>query len=404
MHIYVVGIIIDCLELILFFIGLYYVLAGVFAFAKKADIPEADGKLRRFAVIVPAHNEGTVIGQLLQSISQQQYPKNRMDVFVVADGCTDNTAQIANACGAYVLTRNGEAKGKAKAVECGISHILSLDAVYDCVAIFDADNILRRDCIFRINDMLGCGYEVVQCRVDAKNHDENWLTAAYSVWHILESRFGKLGCHNLGMGCKLSGTGFAINTDVLEKCPWDCDSMAEDLEYTMKLGLKGIKPGFANKAVVYDEKPSSFKTSVMQRCRWAQGIVDVQGRYGWTLLRRRKFGLWLSLYGDFLGQFTYALFLVISVFSNVSIIFDYSFPLCGLWVQPVAYAALNIYLGIGAFCAFAGLVIDKKLNRYTIFNLFGFMLYMLSWIPIGIAGAFRHNKKEWYHTEHTGSL
>lgn len=404
MHIYVVGIIIDCLELILFFIGLYYALAGVFAFTKKADIPEADGKLRRFAVIVPAHNEGAVLGQLLQSLSQQQYPKNRLDVFVVADGCTDNTAQIAAVCGADVLIRNGEAKGKAKAVEYGISHILALDAVYDCIAVFDADNVLKRDCILRINDMLSCGYEVVQCRVDAKNPDENWLTAAYSVWHILEIRFGKLGCHNLGMGCKLSGTGFAINTDILKKCPWDCDSMAEDLEYTMKLGLEGIKTGFANKAVVYDEKPSSFRTSVMQRCRWAQGIVDVQGRYGWTLLRRRKFGLWLSLYGDFLGQFTYALFLVISVFSNVSIIFDYSFPLCGLWIQPVAYVALNIYLGIGALCAFAGLVIDKKLNRYTIFNLFGFMLYMLSWIPIGIAGAFRHNKKEWYHTEHTGSV
>lgn len=401
MHTYVVGIIVDCPELILFFIGLYYVLAGVFAFAKKADIPEADGKLRRFAVIIPAHNEGHVIGQLLKSIACQQYPKDRLDVFVVADGCTDNTAQIAACFGAKVLIKSDN-QSKAKAVEYAVNHILSLDTSYDCIAVFDADNVLKKDCILRLNDMLGCGYEVVQCRVDAKNPDENWLTAAYSVWHILECRFGKLGSHNLGLGCKLSGTGFAISIDTLRKCPWDCDSMAEDLEYTMKLGLKGIKPGFAMKAVVYDEKPASFKTSVMQRCRWAQGIVDVQGRYGFTLLRRRKFGLWLSLYGDFLGQFTYALFTLISIFSTVSILFDYSFPLCGLWAQPVSYVALNIYLGIGALCAFAGLVIDKKLNRYTIFNLFGLMLYMLSWIPIGIAGAFRHNKKEWYHTEHTG--
>ncbi len=404
MHTYVVGIIIDCPELILFFIGLYYVIVGVFAFAKKTDIPDIDARLRRFAVIVPAHNEGAVISQLLKSISYQRYPRSKIDVFVVADRCTDNTARIAVSYGAAVLEKNTQTYGKAKAVEYAINHILSLDTSYDSVMVFDADNVPEENCIFRINDMLNCGYRVVQCRVDAKNPNENWLTAAYSVWHILESRFGKLGCHNLGMGCKLSGTGFAINMDVLRECPWDCDSMAEDLEYTMKLGLKGIKPGFAAKAVVYDEKPASFKTSVMQRCRWAQGIVDVQGRYGYTLLRHGKFGLWLSLYGDFLGQFTYAIFLLISIFSTVSIIFDYSFALCELWVQPVSYIALNVYLGLGALCGFAGLVIDKKLNRYTILNLFGLMLYMLSWIPIGIAGAFRHNKKEWYHTEHTGSL
>ena len=402
MHTYVEGILVDCPELILFFIGLYYVAAGVFAFARRVEIPNADCKFNRFAVIIPAHNESRVIGQLISSIAQQRYPRGSIDVFVVADCCTDNTAQIAAACGAVVLYKSGRTEGKAKAVEHAINHINSLNKQYDCVAVFDADNILKSDCVLRINDMLNCGYDVVQCRVDTKNPNENWLTAAYSVWYILECRFAKLGSHNLGLGCKLSGTGFAINTEVLKKCPWKCDSMAEDLEYTMKLGMSGIKPGFAMKAVVYDEKPANFKISVMQRCRWVQGIVDVQGRYGMKLLRHGKFGLWLSLYGDFLGQFIYALYFLINIFATVSMVSDCSFRFCELWTEPVAYIALNIYLGLGVFCAFAGLVADKKFNKYTVFNMFGLILYMVSWIPIGIAGLFRHNKKEWYHTEHTG--
>lgn len=399
-------IIIDFLELILFFVGMYYVLSGVFAFVRKPDIPSVDKPPRRFAVIIPAHNEGAVISQLLKSLKAQDYPSELLDIFVAADNCTDNTAEVAAAHGAEVIFAHGKSRGKAEAIRFAIEHIQaicgSIDKVYDCIAVFDADNTLRPDCISKMNDMLNCGYGAVQCRIEAKNPHDNWLTAAYSFWNRLETRFGKMGSHNLGIGCKLSGTGFAVDTAVLSECPWNCSSIAEDLEYTMELGLIGIKPGFASKAIVYDEKPSGFKTSVMQRLRWAQGIVNVQGKYGKTLLRRGKLTLWLSLYGDFLGLFTYAALLILSVFSGLSIMHGYDIMLCRFWVNPVAYAALNIYLLLGALCAFWGFVIDKDLTGHTVLGLFGFIVYIITWIPIGIFGIIRRNKKEWYHTEHTG--
>lgn len=397
---------VDFLELILFFVGMYYVLAGVFAFINKPDIPHMDKGARRFAVIIPAHNEAAVIGKLLKSIHAQNYPKGRIDVYVAADGCSDSTPNIASAYGAELIIMPQKCLCKAEVIRRAIEHIKNLcgniEEKYDCIAFFDADNILSSDCILRMNDMLNCGYGAIQCRIEPKNPHTNWLTAAYSVWNMLEYRFGKMGSHNLGLGCKLSGTGFAIDTLTLKKCPWNCETIAEDLEYTMELGLNDIKAGFAKKAVVYDEKPSGFKTSVMQRLRWAQGIVDVQGKYSMRLLRKGKLTMWLSLYGDFLGQFTYILSAILSIFAAVSIAYGIDFPLCSFWTQPIAYVSLNIYLGLGALCAFTGFIIDKELNRHTIVGLFGFVLYMLSWIPIGVAGIFRHNKKEWYHTEHTG--
>ena len=404
MHTYVLEIIVDFLELFLFFIGTYYVVCGVFSFVKRNDVLRQDFRTNRFAVIIPAHNEGAVLGQLLSSISASRYPKNKYYVFVVADDCSDNTAAVARSYGARVLVKRTGNNNKSSAVSYAVEHIKSLREEYDCIAVFDADNTVHMDCIMRMNEMLNCGYSAVQGYVDSKNPNENWLTAAYSVWHTLESRLAKMSCHNLGIGCKISGTGYAVRFDVVKRCMPSDDCLAEDLEYTVRLRLMGIKVAFAKKAVVYDEKPAEFGKSVKQRIRWAQGVVDVQGRYGGLLLKKGKIIDWLSLYGDFLGQFCYGVFLVISIFSTISILFGYQFVLCSLWVRPVCYVALNLYLGIGALSAFAGLILENKLSRKTIFNLFGFLLYIVSWIPIGIVGIFKHNKKEWYHTEHTGSV
>lgn len=400
---FIARIIVDFLELILFFIAVYYMVIGIFSFFKKADIPDVDYKMNKFAVIIPAHNEALVIGQLLKSIKNQTYLSDKIDVYVVGDRCTDSTIGIAKSYGAFPLTTSG-CEGKAAAIKTGIDNIQGINKEYDCIAIFDADNILDKDCFANMNKMLNCRYSVVQCYVDTKNPYVNWLTRAYSVWYRCENRLSKLANHNLGFGCKIAGTGFAFKTEVLDQCPWELETMAEDLEYTIKLGMSGIKVGFAKNAVLYDEKPTVFKKSVMQRLRWTQGIVDVQGKFGYELLKQKRFGLWLSLYSDFLCQFSYIIFLIINIFATISIITDTNFILCNFWVNPVSYVALNLYLGIGAMSVFASLVVDRKFDKSIVLNLFGLVLYMLSWIPIGIVGIFRHNKKEWYHTEHTGSI
>lgn len=400
---FIAKIIVDFSELILFFIAAYYVVIGVFSFFKKVDIPCVDYKEHKFAVIVPAHNEGRVIGQLLKSIKNQSYLSGNIDIFVVADSCTDSTISIAKKYGAFIIPTK-KCSGKAEAIKVGLDYIDGLSAIYNSIVVFDADNILDKDCIAHMNDMLNSGYSVVQCYVDTKNSNANWLTHAYSVWYRCENRLSKLACHNLGLGCKIAGTGFAFKTEVLDMCPWDLETMAEDLEFTIKLGLCGIKVGFARNAVIYDEKPTDFKKSVMQRLRWTQGIVDVQGMFGFKLLKLRKFNLWFSLYGDFLCQFAYITFFIINIFATNSIITETNHILSSFWVNPVSYIALNLYLGIGAISLFASLVVDKKFDRKIVFNILGLILYLLSWIPIGVIGIFRHNKKEWYHTEHTGSI
>ncbi len=402
MNSYIAEIIVDFFELSLFLVGLYYVVVGVFSLFNKRDIPKGEVSEHSFAVIIPAHNEELVIGQLIKSILSADYPKEKLGIFVVADSCEDNTAYIAEGLGVNVIKKSSNLSNKSSAILAAVQYICKRREEYDYAAVIDADNIVRHDFFRNMNYMFACGYRVVQGNVEAKNPNQNWLTAAYSVWHSLETRLGKISCHNLGMSSKISGTGYCAEFDIFKMLPPSGDCLAEDLEYTARFALNNIKVGFARGAVVYDEKPRTLRCSLRQRIRWAQGVVDVQGRYGFTLLRHGKITDWLSLYGDFLGIFTYALFCVISFFSTVSIIYDYDFSLCGLWTNLPCYIALNIYLGIGFLTALIGLVLDKKLTRYNVFNLFGFLIYFITWIPAGLIGMLSHNKKEWYHTGHVG--
>ena len=403
MHTYFWDVLKNAAELSLFFIGLYYALAGVFSFFRKYERPTGESTEHSFAVIIPAHNEGAVIAQLLQSVAKCNYSSDLIDVYVAADNCDDNTVFTAKKLGASVVVRNDGEPNKSSAIMTAQKYIKeTMRRDYDCFVFLDADNTVSTSFFYEINHMLCCGHGVVQGRVECKNPNRSWFTAAESVWNSIEIRFGRLAPYKLGLGSKICGTGYAVRSDILDRYPLCTDCLAEDIEYTMRLAVHGIKTAFADNAVVYDEKPESLRVSMRQRLRWVQGIVDVQGRYGTLLLKKGKLLTWLSLYGDFLGVFTYGFFCVVSLFSTISIIYDMSFAFCEFWVKPIAYIMLNIYLGIGAFSAFFGLLSEKKLNRSVIFNLFGLLVYFLTWIPVGIVGIFRHNRKEWYHTKHTG--
>lgn len=281
---------IDVFELLLFFIGVYYTLVGLFSFfgapvKKRREFANVDYSVKnKFAIIVPAHNEAKVLPGLLRSIYRSEYPKELYRVYVIADNCSDGAAEIARKHGAFVVERfDSENIGKNHALSYAFEYLQKEKNDYDCYVVIDADNIIDVNFLNELNEAFRSGSEVVQGYVDSKNPYENWLSAAYSMWHWIENRVRQTAYHNLGLGCKLSGTGFALKKEVLDAVPWTCESLAEDLEYTVLLNLSGIKIDYAKYAVVYDEKPARFKSSVMQRLRWCKGIVDVQGRYGFNL-------------------------------------------------------------------------------------------------------------------------
>lgn len=114
----------------------------------------------RFAVLIAARNEAAVIGDLIDSLKQQNYPAELIDIYVVADNCIDCTAEIAHAHGARVFERHDRSRvGKGFA----LSYLLRrIKREYDGYIIFDADNVVDRNYFREINKTFSAGYNIVR--------------------------------------------------------------------------------------------------------------------------------------------------------------------------------------------------------------------------------------------------
>ena len=120
-------------------------------------------KEHKFMAIIPAHNEEAVVENLVESLLKQNYPKELLDIYVIADNCTDNTAKVAKKAGAIVLERfDSERKTKGYALQWFLRKKIEEDADYDAFCIFDADNIVDSEFIKNMNKKLCQGEEVVQ--------------------------------------------------------------------------------------------------------------------------------------------------------------------------------------------------------------------------------------------------
>ena len=197
-------------QILVFLITCYYLVLGIFGIYKKKETKNYTHK-NSFAMIVAAHDEEVVIAKLIESMQKQNYPKELYDIFVIADNCTDKTAEIARSYGVTVCERvNAEKRGKGYALEWMFEKLFNMEKQYDAVTIFDADNIVHKDFLKEMNSKLQEGYKVVQGYIDSKNPDDSWIAASYSIAFWSQNRLFQLSRNNIGLSNQIGGTGFAI--------------------------------------------------------------------------------------------------------------------------------------------------------------------------------------------------
>lgn len=383
-HSNAVFVITDIFILIFFLLGVYYLGVAVFSFFPQRRIA-SDVKERSFEVIIPAYNEARVLSDLLTSIKGADYPQELIGVTVIADACSDSTKEIAESFGAKVIVRP-HSSGKGDALSEVLSMPNNVDA--DCIAVFDADNVI--DCRFfrEINEKFSAGELAVQGYIDSKNPYSSWVSNAHSIWYWITNRTVQTGRSKLSMGSRLGGTGFALKRELLEEIKWRTATVAEDAEYTYMLAERGIKIDFCKTAVVYDEKPELFAESVRQRKRWAKGVGEVQGEYTLRLLKKFRINALLGLWCDTLSPLSFMILLCTAVF-RLGGIGKSTMGLVCIWLCILA----NILTSVWA------LALDKKMSQRVISNTFGFLIYIISWVPIGIMGIFSRDRA-WSHTKH----
>lgn len=243
--------------------------------------------LRRYAVLISARNEEAVIGQLIDSIRQQDYPEENLEVYVVADNCTDRTAETAREAGAIVYRRNDTLHvGKGYALNFLLTRIREErgDQYFDGYFVFDADNLLAPDYVSRMNEVFGEEYPIVTSYRNSKNYGDNWISAGYGLWFLRDAAFLNEPRMRLGLSAMVSGTGYMFSREVMLRCNgWPFHSLSEDTEFTVHSILAGEKIGYCGSAELYDEQPTRLKQSIRQRMRWVRGNMLVLLRKGGQL-------------------------------------------------------------------------------------------------------------------------
>ncbi len=384
----------------------FYIFVGLLKKPKKFSAK----KQHRFAVVVSARNESSVIGNLISSIRNQNYPQELVDIFIIADNCTDNTAEIARSAGAIVYERfNKEQVGKGYALDWMFNIIESeyADRNYEGYIIFDADNVLDPNYIAEMNKVFDNGYRIITSYRNSKNYDTNWITAGYSLWFLREAKYLNNARMQLGTSCAISGTGFLVSADVIrENNGWIHHLLTEDIEFTTDSIIHGEKIGYCADAILYDEQPTKFGQSYTQRLRWAKGFYQVFRNYGAKLIKGVFKGSF-SCFDMLMTIMPAMLLTLISIAINIIAIpigiINHSnelMTLVSILVKTVAnFYGMFFLLGLITTITEADQIHCSKPKR--VLYLFTFPLFMLTYVPIAIVALFR--KIEWKPINHSVS-
>ncbi len=293
----------------LIFIIVYQLYISVFGFRRQTkDYADHDPQLR-YLVLVPAHNEEAVIGGIIQNLQMMDYPKELYDFYILADNCTDRTAEVARSLGANVIEtykeRPDAPTGKPVVLQKALQQLGAYWETHDLVMFFDADNLIDQNMFREVNSQFLSHPEadIVQCYLGCKNK-KGLVAMFYYMSYTITNRFFQYAKSRIGINSVVGGTGFAVRSAYLKKRGgWTAMSLTEDFELQVEATCEGKRILWNNNVRVYDEKPTRWSASLRQRIRWAQGHWFVCFKNTPRILRAYR-DKKIS-FGEFLSTFLY---------------------------------------------------------------------------------------------------
>ncbi|MFL5579728.1 MAG: glycosyltransferase, partial [Gemmatimonadaceae bacterium] len=313
----------------------------------------------RVDVVVPAHDEAAGIAGTVRSLAAMEYPAGRFRVVVVADNCSDSTADVARAAGATVLERNDPTRrGKGHALALAFREALAGPA--DAVVVVDADTVASPQLLASFAERFAAGAHAVQARYGVRNAGDGWRTRLMSLAFTLFHDVRSLGRERLGLSCGLRGNGMGFSREALARVPYDAFSVVEDVEHGIQLALAGLRVEYVDEAAVQGEMPADAGASRSQRARWEGGRQALARQWRGRLLRegwRRRDPVLLDLAADLIVPplSTLALAIVVGAAATAATAAAgwTSWAPAAIWLA--ALAALVIYVARGCALTGAGL-------------------------------------------------
>lgn len=349
----------------------------------------------RFDIIVPAHDEESGIESTIASLKEIDYPNELYRIIVVADNCTDATAERAMRAGARVLVReNKEFRGKGYALEYAFG-ISREEAFASAVVVIDADTTVSPNLLRTFDVAIGLGAQAVQAEYGVRNPDSGWRTRLMSIALSTHHRLRNLARERMKLSVGLHGNGMAFTHTVLTEVPHTAFSVVEDLEYGIRLGYAGHRVHYADGGAVFGEMVASERASRTQRERWEGGRTEMLKTHAKKLLvegfmRRNRvlFDLGMDLVVPPLAYVAAAAGVGLIATTGAALLFPVSNSIVLPWV--VASACVGGYVARGVSLSPRG----------------GRAVIDLAWAPVYVAWKFALKLRsasgtptEWIRTE-----
>ncbi|HEX7975291.1 MAG TPA: glycosyltransferase family 2 protein [Anaerolineales bacterium] len=350
----------------------------------------------RFAITIPAHDEANVIKSTVQELLKQNYPAELFSINIVADHCTDHTAQAACLAGAVVYERNeGPRTGKGAALAWVIPQILQNNSI-NAVVIFDADTRVDPDFLRAMDIRLQQGSQVVQGQHIIANPDQGWFPALTWAMFIIDNRFQNLGRTNLGWSAKNMGDSICLQTDVLRLVNWE-SGLTEDYQLRCSLLLKNIKISYEPAARGYGEAPLTWGQARNQRARWLRGTRDSNQRYARLLLAKAVH----NRDGALLDGALQAYLPVYSSLALLSLLFFLVSCLAYLWLDTPAWLPLvwGWIVGVLFLYPLFGLFLERAPLKAFLVIISG-PFYIFWRTSLAFTARFIEKQREWIRTTH----
>ena len=345
-------------------------------FAKPIKFPEAPMN-KRYAVLISARNEANVIGNLIDCLHSQTYPSELIDIWLVADNCTDNTAEVARNMGCHVIERfNKEQVGKGYALTYLLDQMNESGASdpYDAFFVFDADNKLDKHYIEEMNKGFQAGFKILTSYRNSVNLSDNWVSSGSALWFIRESRFVSASRMWLGNSCHVGGTGFMFSQEIMRRNNgWKFHLLTEDLEFTMDSVLHGDRIGYCGTAILL------IKRAVRERDFSAVDFTLLLCPFTVLGIARVLLGMLFAACGFVTWQ------------SQLN-------SLTG-WTSGIVISVIGM-MGLAALTIVAERDHVGATNKELLAYVLAFPIYMLSYVPISFQAVFA--KSEWKPIEHKG--
>jgi cellulose synthase/poly-beta-1,6-N-acetylglucosamine synthase-like glycosyltransferase len=268
-------------QFILFLLGYLY---GFRADRQRRKLESQDYVLPAISIMVPAHNEGLVITDTVKALLSLEYPRDRMEIIVVNDGSTDDTAAQVLAIAAgdsrvrlFNVPKEMAARGKSAALNRGLA-----ECRHDVIGIFDADNVPEQDSVLHLARQLAASPTLgaVIGKFRCINRKKNLLTRFINLESLAFQWIVQAGRWRLLRMATLPGTNYLIRKSLLEELGgWDEQALTEDAEMSIRIYQAGYLIKFVPYAVTWEQEPETLRVWFKQRTRWARGNNYVLEKY-----------------------------------------------------------------------------------------------------------------------------